>query len=145
MFVDGEKERTGVMDTFVGEVVESEEESGLLVGGFFYLRDVVVQYIWLPVLEIDLDLSPVFAVLAHMQKHVHENIGIGGVDIELCGFIGGGEAILEEAAFDKREVVVFLSDEDVDSAFFQSDDHLFDDQDYFEHMKLIAKILEKLL
>ena len=50
VFVDGEKERTGVMDTFVGEVVESEEESGLLVRGFVYLRDVVVQYIGLPVL-----------------------------------------------------------------------------------------------
>ena len=50
VFVDGEKERTGVMDTFVGEVVESEEESGLLVGRFVYLRDVVVEYIGLPVL-----------------------------------------------------------------------------------------------
>ena len=62
------------MNTLIGEVVESKEEAGLPVGRFVYLRDVVVQHIGLPVLQIDLDLTPVLAVLAHMQKQVYENV-----------------------------------------------------------------------
>ena len=145
MFIGGEEERTVVMNTLIGEVVESKEEAGLPVGRFVYLWDVVVQHIGLPVLQIDLDLTPVLAVLAHMQKQVYENVWIRGIDVELCGFIGDGEAILEGAAFDKREVVVFLSDEDVEGAFFQSDDYLLDDQHHFEHMKLIAKNSRKVV
>ena len=99
------------------------------------MRDVMLNNIGLPVLNVNIDLSSQSDLLTKMKHHLQTDVGAARIDIELGGRVGKSKAIFELESLEKKKVIVLFLDEDINVAVFESDGELLDNEDDFEHDK----------
>jgi hypothetical protein len=89
----GEEEVAFVHHGGVTEVVEGERESALLVGGVVQHRYVGVDYVGLPLQDVQEGLATEFAVISQVEDGVNAQTHVLLVDVELGSYVDTAETV----------------------------------------------------